>query len=176
LVFDSNKVTIQGLDYGYTGQETSFICNASDAGWGEVKFKVETQSNDLVPIKVNERGDGVYKVSLTPTITGKYNVFVTFNGVNVKGSPFPLTILSADENINDKTKIKYLKPTPSPRSTLHSSSSEDHRQRIENITSLLARNNLESHNIDSQMDTSNNVSSNLCFSHNFQTHIKYRCL
>ncbi len=158
MVFDSSKVIIQGLDYAYTGQDTSFICNASDAGWGEVKFKVETQSNDLIPIKVNERGDGVYKVSLTPTITGKYNVFVTFNGVNIKGSPFPLTVLTSDENISEKTKIKHLKPTPSPRSTLHSSSSEEHRQRIENISSLLARNHLESHKIDSQMDSSNNVS------------------
>jgi hypothetical protein len=38
---------------------------------------------------------GVYQISFTPLLAGKYFMYIQFNGLNVDQSPYTLTVLSA---------------------------------------------------------------------------------
>lgn len=68
-----------------------------------MNVKVECcKSNSLLPIKVDERGDGIYNISFMPELAAKHLVFVTFNQQNVKGSPFELYADNRKENVNSK--------------------------------------------------------------------------
>lgn len=63
-----------------------------------MNVKVECSHNGcLVPIKVDERGNGTYNLSFVPDFPGKYLVSVTFNQQPVPASPFK--IYAVDGNV-----------------------------------------------------------------------------
>lgn len=83
-----------------------FSIDTRQAGWGDLNVKMECLQNGcLVPIKVDERGDGIYNISFVPEWAGKYLVAVTFNQQSVPGSPFMLFADTNDEN--DKSFPKH---------------------------------------------------------------------
>lgn len=70
-------------------EEVFFSIDTRLAGWGDLNIKIECCKNSSsVPIKVDERGDGIYNISFLPELDGKYLLFVNFNQQNIKNSPF----------------------------------------------------------------------------------------
>ena len=97
LVYDSNKVFVHLTDRVVVRGEMLFSVDTRQAGWGDLNVKIECCKNgSLVPIKVDERGDGIYNFSFIPEVIGKYLVYVTFNQQNVKGSPFVIHAIGHD--------------------------------------------------------------------------------
>lgn len=101
-VYDPSQVKILGLNKGISGKEVVFICDASTAGWGEIKVNIK-YGGVSIPHQVDERGNGIYHISFLPTYDGKYEIFVLFNNLEVKGSPF---ILKVSDNISSGREIE----------------------------------------------------------------------
>lgn len=99
MVYDSNQVYVHLGDHLLVHEESFFTVDTRQAGWGELNVKIEScKDRQLVPIKVDERGNGIYKISFVPETVGKYLVFITFNQQSIKGSPFVLFADINDEN------------------------------------------------------------------------------
>lgn len=80
-------------------EESFFSIDTRQAGWGDLNVKVQCSHNGcLVPIKVDERGNGTYNLSFVPDFPGKYLVSVTFNQQPVPASPF--TIYAVDGSVD----------------------------------------------------------------------------
>ncbi|GBN41390.1 Filamin-B, partial [Araneus ventricosus] len=101
-VYDPAKVKVQGLGSIVKGKEKSFVIDASLSGWGEMKAELLHNSTS-VPLSIDEQGNGVYKVTFLPTSSGKYHLNVTFNSINVKGSPFSFRVVETDEELKGST-------------------------------------------------------------------------
>lgn len=85
------------------GSETMLSVDTRKAGWGELSIKVESANNKAssgkpIPVKIDERGDGIYKVSFVPDMADKYLVFVTFNQQPIKDSPVAIYAELSHEN------------------------------------------------------------------------------
>ncbi|KAI1716448.1 hypothetical protein DdX_07503 [Ditylenchus destructor] len=93
-VFDPNLVSVYGLDVGLVGQELRFTVDTSLAGEGTLKVSVIRQGRQI-PSYITEEKAGIYKVSFTPDGSGQYKIHITFNQLEVKGSPFLLDIADA---------------------------------------------------------------------------------
>merc|ERR1719219_3250148 len=83
------KVFGQGLDRIKTGEKASFVIDTSKVGAGTLSVTVDGPSK--VDMDCNEVSKG-YEVSYTPTSPGDYYVTVKYNGKNVDGSPFKVTV------------------------------------------------------------------------------------
>lgn len=124
-VYDPTQVTMSTPSMVQTGKEVALECDASRAGWGKVQLEVQLDGHN-VPVSVDERGDGVYFVSFLPSREGHYKVFVTFNNIEVRGSPF--TIISVDDaanvvNTSIATESFFTRTVSSPIETTSSSPS-----------------------------------------------------
>ncbi|XP_013775194.1 LOW QUALITY PROTEIN: filamin-A-like [Limulus polyphemus] len=93
-VYDPAQIKLKGLEQLVLGQESTFTCDASNAGWGEMKIDIQ-HNGKVVPSLIEERGNGIYFVTFSPTQPGTYSVRVTFNGSEVKGSPFIVNLAGA---------------------------------------------------------------------------------
>ncbi|XP_040074680.2 filamin-A [Ixodes scapularis] len=100
-VYDPTQVTVSCPSMVRMGKEVSFECDASRAGWGKVQLEVQLDGH-TTPVSVDERGDGIYSASFLPSREGHYKLFVTFNNIDVRGSPF--TIISVAED-TDQTSM-----------------------------------------------------------------------
>lgn len=65
---------------------------------GGAPFKVETKSKELQTTQV-DNNDGTYAVQWLGEVSGKYELFVTIDNVNVTGSPCELTLQSAKPEV-----------------------------------------------------------------------------
>ncbi|GFQ94830.1 filamin-A [Trichonephila clavata] len=97
-VYDPAKVKIQGLGPTIKGKEKTFMIDASSSGWGEMKAELLHNSMSI-PLSIDEQGNGIYKITFLPTFSGKYHLNVTFNSINVKGSPFSFRVVETDEEL-----------------------------------------------------------------------------
>ncbi len=79
----------RGVQYGTTGRKSSFVIDTSGVGAGTLSITVDGPSK--VDLSCSEVDSG-YEVSYTPTVPGKYYVTVKYNGKNVNGSPFSVTV------------------------------------------------------------------------------------
>ncbi|CAL1298214.1 unnamed protein product, partial [Larinioides sclopetarius] len=153
-VYDPAKVKVQGLGSAVRGREKTFVIDASLSGWGEMKAELLHNATS-VPLSVDEQGSGVYRLTFLPTSAGKYHLNVTFNSINVKGSPFSFRVVETDEELKVSTFESRLEakkeraPPPVQRSRIsldgtevaskHSTSQENlsFHQRAELVSSKL---------------------------------------
>ncbi|GIY41276.1 filamin-A [Caerostris darwini] len=101
-VYDPAKVKIQGLSPTVKGKEKTFVIDASMSGWGELKAEL-LHNMTSIPISVDEQGNGIYKMTFLPVASGKYHLNVTFNSINVKGSPFSFRVVETEEELKGST-------------------------------------------------------------------------
>ena len=100
LVYDSNQVFVHYDEHTFVKKETTISIDTQKAGWGELNIKVDlVNTNKTIPIKIDERGNGIYNISFVPEVVGKYSVFVTFNQQTIKDAPF---FIFADANLENK--------------------------------------------------------------------------
>ncbi|XP_035227901.1 filamin-A-like, partial [Stegodyphus dumicola] len=97
-VYDPLKVKVQGLGPTLKGKDKTFIIDASSAGWGEMKIELFHNSFP-VPLVIDQQGNGIYKVSFNPSHSGRYQLNVTFNSINIKGSPFTFKVAESDKDL-----------------------------------------------------------------------------
>ncbi|CAD5230271.1 unnamed protein product [Bursaphelenchus okinawaensis] len=96
-VFDADRVNVYGLDVGLVGQELKFTVDAQQAGEGAVKVSI-FKNNKQIPCGVVEEGTRHrYRVHFTPDGPARYEIHITFNGMEIKGSPFILDIADASQ-------------------------------------------------------------------------------
>uniref|UniRef100_A0A2I3G7S7 Filamin A n=1 Tax=Nomascus leucogenys TaxID=61853 RepID=A0A2I3G7S7_NOMLE len=94
---DASKVKAEGPGLSRTGVElgkpTHFTVNAKAAGKGklDVQFSGLTKGDAVRDVDIIDHHDNTYTVKYTPVQQeGPYEVEVTYDGVPVPGSPFPL--------------------------------------------------------------------------------------
>lgn len=129
-VYDPTQVTMKGPSVVRAGQEVTFQCDASRAGWGKVNIDVQLEGHGI-PITSDERGNGVYVVTFLPPREGKYLVSVTFNNVEIRGSPFIINAVATSADIGDApsmeslvTQTKMTSDTSSTSSSFFTTSSQ----------------------------------------------------
>merc|ERR1711981_1337398 len=109
---DPSSVAVRGsgIDRGTTGKSSKFVIDTSGVGAGTLSITVDGPSK--VDLSCNEVDDG-YEVSYTPMAPGKYYVTVKYNGKNVRGSPFNVTIggdnMVSNATINNNRAINLQK-------------------------------------------------------------------
>lgn len=91
--YDPHQVKVRGLDGAVTGHSFTFQCDTSGAGWlGEVKVDI-VHDGRSIPHRVEYTGsNGLYDITFTPENDGRHKVYIYFNGIQVKGSPFKLRV------------------------------------------------------------------------------------
>ena len=99
---DPSSVSVRGtgIELGTTGKASKFVIDTSGVGAGTLSITVDGPSK--VDLSCNEVDDG-YEVSYTPLAPGKYFVTVKYNGKNVRGSPFSVTVNG--DNLSSSTTI-----------------------------------------------------------------------
>ena len=70
------------------GRPFTFIVDARDAGWGQVKTDIVWEQRSLHHTLTEIEKD-MYRVTVSPPEYGKYRVYIYFNGVEVKGQLVP---------------------------------------------------------------------------------------
>ncbi|XP_046654649.1 filamin-C-like isoform X2 [Daphnia pulicaria] len=101
FVFDPHAVKLLDITGAIPGEKFTFTCDASEAGWGEAKFDLVHRGRSL-PHTVREVEKGIYMITFTPQERGKHRVYVYYNGIEVKGSPFSLRVGSGSSGSADK--------------------------------------------------------------------------
>lgn len=94
---DPSKIRVYGpgLKGATAGQETSFTVDAKQAGPGTLAIDAEGPAK--LDVRCEQQAEGVYLVSYTPKVSGKYEISITFGGENVPNSPFRIPV-SPDPN------------------------------------------------------------------------------
>ncbi|XP_064455536.1 filamin-A-like [Ornithodoros turicata] len=121
-VYDPTQVSMKGPSSVRVGEEVMFQCDASKAGWGKVNIDVQVDGHS-VPLTSDERGNGVYHITFLALKEGKYSVFVTFNNVEVRGSPFSINAGSHIVDVASDRPMESLMTQSNMTSNVSSTSS-----------------------------------------------------
>ncbi|XP_074601281.1 filamin-type immunoglobulin domains fbug isoform X2 [Brevipalpus obovatus] len=138
-VFDINQVKIEGSDQLIAGRESEFIVYTQDAGPGLLEAEMETLNGDVLPVKIDDRKNGLYFLSVLPHTPGRYRLKILFNKVTCKGCPITLTVHHPDEYVNGKSGSN--KPVPTPRFVLQDFNARPKNTEPNNISPAAATNN-----------------------------------
>uniref|UniRef100_A0A8C5FXD9 Filamin B n=1 Tax=Gadus morhua TaxID=8049 RepID=A0A8C5FXD9_GADMO len=98
---DASKVTTKGVGLDPTGnianKPTYFDIYTAGAGVGDVTVVVkDPQGRDnTVEVMMEDQGDATYRCTYRPTQTGPHAVAISFAGVAIPKSPFPVEIAPA---------------------------------------------------------------------------------
>ena len=90
-VYNVGRVRITGLQDGRVGEPITFTVDASQAGEGTLELVVTTGKQSL-RAEVTARSRGLYDVTFVPQEATVHFVNITFNDVDVPGSPFECAI------------------------------------------------------------------------------------
>ncbi|XP_049948482.1 filamin-A [Schistocerca serialis cubense] len=105
FVFDPNAVKLHGLEGANPGQPFSFTVDATrTGGLGNICLDIVSGGRS-VPHRIENVGNSIYRVSFVPQQAGKHRIYVYFNGIDVKGSPFTLRVGS------QRSRDKSISPT-----------------------------------------------------------------
>ena len=93
-VYNSAKCHVSGLDGGnyLAGEPVNFTIDAADAG-RDVPSVTPRGPNSQYSPTMEEKIDGTFDVSFTPSEAGLFEVPVTFGGKPVPGSPFSIAVV-----------------------------------------------------------------------------------
>lgn len=106
-VFDSNKIILKPVNFGFINKQVNFEVDASYAGTGQLEISV---SNGRIPCTFTNNGNLIFIPSFIPIESGDHSVSVKFNGHEVPNSPFNCHIIdSAKINISQEDKSKSLR-------------------------------------------------------------------
>jgi len=84
-------VRVSGLSDGKVGEATTFTVDASQAGEGTLELVVTTGKQSL-RAEVQARSRGLYDVTFIPQEPTMHYVNITFNDIEVIGSPFECAV------------------------------------------------------------------------------------
>lgn len=98
-VYNAGRVKIAGLKDGNVGEPITFTVDASAAGEGTLELVVTTGKQSL-RAEVTARSRGLYDVTFIPQEATTHFVNITFNDVDVPGSPFECAIEESYSTIN----------------------------------------------------------------------------
>nr|CAD7419145.1 unnamed protein product [Timema cristinae] len=103
-VISVSYTLLRGLDVPATpGQPFSFTMDTSaTGGLGDVVLDVVHSGHSLSHHKELLGGE-LYKVTFTPNTSGKYRIYVYFNGTDIRGSPFSVRVGSSGQRSRDKS-------------------------------------------------------------------------
>uniref|UniRef100_A0A915HFL6 Filamin n=1 Tax=Romanomermis culicivorax TaxID=13658 RepID=A0A915HFL6_ROMCU len=89
-VYDPDKIHIGPINDGYIGDTIQFTVDATHAGYGNLEIAVMDKDGNIVQSKVmpQEKSSAKFFVSFVPQKPGEYGAQITFNGENLKNSPF----------------------------------------------------------------------------------------
>nr|XP_012149361.1 PREDICTED: filamin-A isoform X2 [Megachile rotundata] len=92
FVFDPNGIKLLDTDGAMPGQPFSFIVDATGTGGlGDVIIDL-VHDKQSVAFRIEDFGHMQYRVIFVPSDSGKYRVYVYFNGSDVRGSPFSIRV------------------------------------------------------------------------------------
>ena len=78
---------------GYVKKVVAFKVDTREAGSGVLNVKATGPAGSKeAKVKVKSRKDGTYTVEYTPTAAGDHSFIITWGGVAIPGSPFPISI------------------------------------------------------------------------------------
>ncbi|CAG0919941.1 unnamed protein product, partial [Notodromas monacha] len=100
-VYDPNAIRVTDLDGACPCLDFTFTVDSRDCGYGETLVDV-AYSGKSVPHRVIPIEEGLTKVTFRPPARGKCRVYVYFNGIEPKASPFTIRVGSHD---HDSKKI-----------------------------------------------------------------------
>ncbi|KAK0403419.1 hypothetical protein QR680_016902 [Steinernema hermaphroditum] len=87
-----------GLSKASIEEESSFTIDCSETtNHGPVTALLAGEKVD-VPVRLTRLGNGVYKATYSPLVGGHYQLHVKYDDKAVKGSPFPIEVLSPTSN------------------------------------------------------------------------------
>ncbi|XP_017765388.1 PREDICTED: filamin-A isoform X1 [Eufriesea mexicana] len=114
FVFDPNGIKLLDTEGALPGQPFSFTVDATGTGGlGDVIIDL-VHDKQSIPFRVENFGHMQYRVSFIPSDSGKYRVYVYFNGSDVRGSPFSIRVGTqkaskrSKESSLDKSKLSSL--------------------------------------------------------------------
>ncbi|KOC70769.1 Filamin-A [Habropoda laboriosa] len=92
FVFDPNGIKLLDTEGAMPGQPFSFTVDATGTGGlGDVIIDL-VHDKQSVPFRIEDFGHMQYRVSFVPADSGKYRVYIYFNGSDVRGSPFSIRV------------------------------------------------------------------------------------
>ncbi|XP_019634647.1 PREDICTED: filamin-C-like [Branchiostoma belcheri] len=96
--YDASKISLEDLDTnGRPGEMVEFTVNTEGAGEGDLKCHVAADGGAThVKSTVRKIAAERYAVTFRPESVGEHDVRVTYNGVDVPGTPFACNILNPD--------------------------------------------------------------------------------
>ncbi|CAH1244913.1 FLNA [Branchiostoma lanceolatum] len=96
--YDSSKISVEDLETtGRPGEMVEFTVNTEGAGEGDLKCHVTTEGGTShVKSTVRKIAAERYAVTFRPESVGEHDVRVTYNGVDIPGTPFACNILNPD--------------------------------------------------------------------------------
>ncbi|XP_043521085.1 filamin-A isoform X2 [Frieseomelitta varia] len=114
FVFDPNGIKLLDTEGALPGQPFSFTIDATGTGGlGDVIIDL-VHDKQSVPFRMENFGHMQYRVSFVPSESGKYRVYVYFNGSDVRGSPFSIRVGTqkgsrrSKESSLDRSKLSSL--------------------------------------------------------------------
>ncbi|XP_072156699.1 filamin-B isoform X2 [Bemisia tabaci] len=104
FVYDPNGVKLLGLDTPAVPESIfNFTLDATGTGGlGTILIDI-VHHHESLPHTIDHLGNSVYRVSLHTRRAGKYKVYIYFNGLTVKGSPFLLRVGTKEQMKAEKT-------------------------------------------------------------------------
>ncbi|KAK3094337.1 hypothetical protein FSP39_000435 [Pinctada imbricata] len=93
---DSNKVILtgRGLKEATVREEAEFVIDGSQAGPGKPEVTL-TGVRAEISVRVVGIGNGKYRCSYIPVVPGAYLLHITWNGRQLRGSPYKVNVIGA---------------------------------------------------------------------------------
>ncbi|XP_070173160.1 filamin-A-like isoform X2 [Littorina saxatilis] len=86
-VFDVTKIRVDNFYNGNVGEQAGFSVDTTRAGKCEQTVRVVSPSGRNIPVDIREVSSG-YNVTYIPNESGQHRVFLTYNSLELPGSPF----------------------------------------------------------------------------------------
>ena len=98
----------KGLNEAFAGHEAQFTLttrnvqgkqcyNKNDVATVEIRDKREREC--VAEVRINDNTNGVYNISYSPRVQGRWSIIVKENGEHVHGSPFPLLVKAHEQAV-----------------------------------------------------------------------------
>ena len=98
----------KGLNEAFAGHEAQFTLttrnaqgkqcyNKNDVATVEIRDKREREC--VAEVRINDNTNGIYNISYSPRVQGRWSIIVKENGEHVHGSPFPLLVKAYEQAV-----------------------------------------------------------------------------
>ncbi|KAK6633220.1 hypothetical protein RUM44_003821 [Polyplax serrata] len=107
FVFDPNGIKLLNTEGALPNVPFTFLLDASETGGvGDITVDL-VHDKRSIPHTFEKIAENLYKIYFVPRNNGKYRVYVYFNGMDVRGSPFPVRVGTKKKKSNlMKTTVK----------------------------------------------------------------------